>query len=253
MVMAEMNEKLTQRFTSQHDGMLMEDEEMRLRLFAQTYALCENAIAVLNNLRTSQCYIYFGLTAEQLGIGQAGTYVHVDSVFEEQVISCIHPDDLKRCNLQELHFFNMMLSPGNQSSAFPWYMEQLMRMHDKTGSWHWVSHRIQYFPSEDKRGISYALCVYKFTPNTFTHALIVNKLTGELRKVEVGDLKRLLTDHERDILKMIQRGQASKEIADQFGISKHTVDRHRQNIIQKLQVSNTTEAIYKAKTLGLIE
>lgn len=253
MVMAEMNEKLIHRFTSQHDGMLLEDEEMRLRLFAQTYALCEHAIAVLNNLRTSQCYIYFGQTAEQLGIGRTGTYVHVDSVFEEQVISCIHPDDLVRCNLQELHFFNTMQSPGNQSASFPWYMEQLMRMHDAEGRWQWVSHRIHYFPSEGKRGICYALCVYKFTQKTFAHALLVNKLTGEERKVEVGDLKRLLTDHERDILKMIQHGLASKEVADQLGISKHTVDRHRQNIIQKLQVSNTTEAIYKAKTLGLIE
>ena len=38
-----------------------------------------------------------------------------------------------------------------------------------------------------------------------------------------------------------------------MGISKNTVDRHRQNIIEKLQVSNTTEACFKAKKLGLIE
>lgn len=40
---------------------------------------------------------------------------------------------------------------------------------------------------------------------------------------------------------------------DKLEISKHTVDRHRQNIIAKLQVSNTAAACHKAKMLGIIE
>ena len=48
-------------------------------------------------------------------------------------------------------------------------------------------------------------------------------------------------------------GKSSKMIADRLEISKHTVDRHRQNIIAKLRVNNTTEACHKAKRLGLID
>ncbi|WP_367383126.1 MULTISPECIES: LuxR C-terminal-related transcriptional regulator [Segatella] len=44
-----------------------------------------------------------------------------------------------------------------------------------------------------------------------------------------------------------------QRIADRLEISKHTVDRHRQNIIAKLRVNNTTEACHKAKRLGLID
>lgn len=216
MVMVEINKKLEERFTTQHDGLLLEDEEMRLRSFAETYALCEHAIAVLNNLRTRQCYIYFGRLAETLGIGQAGTFVHVESVFEEQVLSCIDKSDLVRRDLQELHFFNMMQSPGNLAAAFPWYMMQVTHMRGTDGRQHNVMHRIQYFPSEGKRGICYALCVYTMTKHEFTHALLINKLTGEERRLEVSELRRLLTDHERYILRHIQRGLASKEIADNW-------------------------------------
>ncbi len=55
------------------------------------------------------------------------------------------------------------------------------------------------------------------------------------------------------MLQLIRNGKSSKLIAELLEISKHTVDRHRQNIIGKLQVNNTTEACHKAKILGLID
>ena len=52
---------------------------------------------------------------------------------------------------------------------------------------------------------------------------------------------------------MIQSGKSSKMIADRLEISKHTIDRHRQNIIAKLPRNNTTDAGPKAKRVGLID
>lgn len=45
---------------------------------------------------------------------------------------------------------------------------------------------------------------------------------------------------------------SSKMIASKLDISKNTVDRHRQNIINKMKVSNMTEACNKAKQLLLV-
>lgn len=67
------------------------------------------------------------------------------------------------------------------------------------------------------------------------------------------DENQLLSVREKIILKMIQSGKSSKIIADKLKISKHTVDRHRQNIIAKLRVNNTIEACQKAKRLGVID
>ena len=62
-----------------------------------------------------------------------------------------------------------------------------------------------------------------------------------------------LTDREREILTLISGGAASKQIADALHVSIHTVNTHRQNIIKKMNVANTAEAIRLATHLGLIK
>ena len=72
--MSEINDKLNEKLCQQMDGMFDEDEEHRLRLIAKSYAMCENSIAVLSNLRTDKSYIYYGRTSNVLGFEPAGSY-----------------------------------------------------------------------------------------------------------------------------------------------------------------------------------
>lgn len=53
----------------------------------------------------------------------------------------------------------------------------------------------------------------------------------------------LLTPREREVLALAKEGMFSKEISEKLNISVHTVNRHRQNILEKLQVDNMIEAI----------
>jgi DNA-binding NarL/FixJ family response regulator len=55
-----------------------------------------------------------------------------------------------------------------------------------------------------------------------------------------------------EILCLIERGWMSKEIASELFISINTVNRHRQNILMKLQANNSVEACRIAKSLKLI-
>jgi DNA-binding NarL/FixJ family response regulator len=48
---------------------------------------------------------------------------------------------------------------------------------------------------------------------------------------------------------MIQSGKRSKEIASSLFISINTVNRHRQNILEKMRVGNMTEACTLATKL----
>jgi len=52
-----------------------------------------------------------------------------------------------------------------------------------------------------------------------------------------------LTHREKEILRLIREGALSKEIADRLGISIHTVNNHRKNILGKLNASNIIEAL----------
>jgi DNA-binding NarL/FixJ family response regulator len=61
-----------------------------------------------------------------------------------------------------------------------------------------------------------------------------------------------LTDREVEILGMLLRGLANKQIAAQLGISEHTVKFHVSSIYAKLNVSNRTEAVREGLRNGWI-
>jgi DNA-binding CsgD family transcriptional regulator len=83
----------------------------------------------------------------------------------------------------------------------------------------------------------------------------VNIETGEIfvfppesKKNEL--IEASLTSREKEILRLVADGLISKQIADKLYISVNTVNTHRQRIIEKLNVSNTYEAINYATNLG---
>ncbi len=52
-----------------------------------------------------------------------------------------------------------------------------------------------------------------------------------------------LTTREREILKLVAEGKSSKEIADLLFISARTAERHRANILSKLNLKKTTDMV----------
>lgn len=62
----------------------------------------------------------------------------------------------------------------------------------------------------------------------------------------------LLSKREIEILGLIAKGMASRDIADHLFLSINTVNNHRQKIIEKMDVSNTSEALIYAGKLGII-
>jgi len=63
----------------------------------------------------------------------------------------------------------------------------------------------------------------------------------------------ILTPRELEVLKLIAEANTSKEIADKLFISLKTVDRHRQNILEKLGMSDRVELTRYAIRRGLIQ
>jgi DNA-binding NarL/FixJ family response regulator len=64
--------------------------------------------------------------------------------------------------------------------------------------------------------------------------------------------RRLLTDREVEVLRLVASGKHNRDIAGALHISEHTVARHMQNILAKLGVSSRAAAISNALTRGLL-
>jgi DNA-binding CsgD family transcriptional regulator len=59
-----------------------------------------------------------------------------------------------------------------------------------------------------------------------------------------------LTTREREVLKLIAEGKSSKEIGDLLFISARTVEHHRANIMEKLNLKNTADLVKYAVQKG---
>jgi two-component system, NarL family, response regulator NreC len=62
-----------------------------------------------------------------------------------------------------------------------------------------------------------------------------------------------LTERELQVLALISEGRTGKEMGKTLGISPHTVERHRQNLMAKLDLHNRAELIHYAIRKGLLE
>lgn len=68
-------------------------------------------------------------------------------------------------------------------------------------------------------------------------------LDAGLEKREVRALLAKLTEREREVLDMVARGWASKEIAVALEVSARTIDAHRAKIAEKLGTSSVAEQV----------
>ena len=84
---------------------------------------------------------------------------------------------------------------------------------------------------------------------------VVNFITGKTLPLNKFEEKELIefTPREKEVLLLIKSGMLSKEISDRLSVSIHTVNKHRQNIMQKMNTSNVLEAIEYARKLGLLD
>jgi DNA-binding NarL/FixJ family response regulator len=61
-----------------------------------------------------------------------------------------------------------------------------------------------------------------------------------------------LTERETEVLKLIARGKANKEIAGELFIDETTVKSHVHSILSKLNVRSRTQAVLYSVRLGLV-
>jgi DNA-binding NarL/FixJ family response regulator len=82
--------------------------------------------------------------------------------------------------------------------------------------------------------------------------LLVEDYVRQMQDREIEDSYELLTPREREILQLLAEGKANKDVANMLNLSVYTVDTHRGNLMEKLNLHSLPELILYAVRKGLI-
>jgi two-component system response regulator NreC len=82
--------------------------------------------------------------------------------------------------------------------------------------------------------------------------MLADEYLRQLREREVEDSYDLLTTRERETLQLFAEAKTPKEVATMLNLSLYTVETHRSNIFQKLNLHSTAELILYAVRKGVI-
>ena len=83
-------------------------------------------------------------------------------------------------------------------------------------------------------------------------AVLVEDYMRRLQDRGLTDSYHLLTDREKEVLQLLAEGRANKEVATLLDLSLSTVETHRANLMQKLNLHNTAEVVLYAVRKGII-
>jgi DNA-binding CsgD family transcriptional regulator len=168
----------------------------------------------------------------------------------------IHPEDFEAVMRNGIacmrHFFI-----GNKNAA----NHKLVREYRISirGVYRRVTEQMQVLETDSRGNIWLTVSIMDISPNQSppfrVDSKLINYKTGDfISPVDtLFENKPLLSERETDILKLIHEGLMSKEISDRLCISPHTVNTHRQRILEKLRVDTSIEAVKYAAALGLLE
>ncbi|MGN0057234.1 MAG: response regulator transcription factor [Phocaeicola plebeius] len=248
-IVNKLNKELLRQDFPEGEAWAMELEQYKE--IAYHYAYIENVLSVLSDMHTNQSYLFYGGFAKSFGMIPSQKDHQINSIWEEDILQRIHTEDLSGKFIQELQFFHFLRKlPPNKRSDY--YLASKLRMKDLSGNYLTVLHRMFYISEPSGNSIRFALCLYgPLTSHLPYKSVIVNSVTGEMQELNPQH-KNILTNRELQILQLIHQGRSSKQIADTLSISIHTVSRHRQEILKKLQVRNSMEACRIAKDIGLL-
>jgi PAS domain S-box-containing protein len=176
-------------------------------------------------------------------------YMHILGYTEDEVCSnalefaetFYHPDDK--------YLMKERLDSFKKNNRVVW--SGVNRVKHKEGHWVWLLSKIIVFKRNGNGDPKELLGLVVDATESFE----TRNQAVELFKEKSRDKNQLfiekLTERELDIVKMIAQGYTYKEIAEQLYIQPDTVNKHRKNILDKLDLKNIASLVSFATENGL--
>lgn len=222
-----------------------------------TFTAISQSCTVLTDIAHDKSWIFPSTFSEHIGIRKGNSIcLEVASSDEDIIYTRMHPEDLVDKRMLEYKLLTYTESLNKTDKTLCKALCRI-RIQDENGIYLWVDNTTQILQLSPAGRMWLFLCTYRYAesnePNDGIQARIINYRTGEIQNFSFSDHRQeILSPREKEILLLIKQGMLSKEIAVRLHISINTVNRHRQNILQKLSVNNFMEAVNAATVMRLL-
>lgn len=251
--------ELEEAFAIQHFDLTLYNEQTvtECRQLIRLLTGVNNGCAVLTDLAANRSYFSIGTFGEFLGLAANDLSQEViESLDEDCIYHHIHPEDLVDKRMLELKYFHF-LCQQSAGERLKYRSNCRIRMQNHKGEYKYITNQTQILRNYPCGNMWLALCQYELSPDQSIlpgiNSRITNNETGEVIALQLSQERAfILSEREKEILLLIKEGLLSKEISGKLEISIHTVNRHRQNILLKLDADNSQEAIRTAEIMKLL-
>ena len=118
-------------------------------------------------------------------------------------------------------------------------------------SWRFVQHE-SHTPDADLINAIKAVTEGKAFFSPAISRVLVEDYVRQLQQKGVEDSYELLTSREREVLQLLGEGKSNKEVAHLLNLSPYTVETHRSNLMEKLNLHSVPDLILYAVRKGVI-
>lgn len=169
----------------------------------------------------------------------------------------IHPEDLRTLTQNGISILKLYYEFSAEEKA-NYKLINEFRIKNAEGKYRRVVEQHQVLALDARGNVWLSLSIIDLSPNQQLHeplkSQLLNFKTGQIIPFEEDNDTNhniTLTPREKEVLALVRDGFLSKEISDKLFISLHTVNTHRQRVLEKLGANNSIEAVRFASRLGL--
>lgn len=204
-------------------------------------------------------YLYFiNFTTSEIAY-----HKHLDKVlgYTEKVdmpllMNMVHPDDVRVVTkVSEATLAYLMKSKIKDTFAINLSISN--RTRKKDGTYIKILRQMTIVDTDDKGNILSSVAICSDISDIKASDEVTYKLEGPnshifyeiLEDILDTPLQPELTDREIEIVRLLAKGNSSKEIANELYISKNTVTTHRKNMMNKLEATNVVDLVLKSRVV----
>lgn len=213
----------------------------------ENYRLMPNQYLYFINFTTSEVPFYKNLD-KVLG--------YTEKIDLPLLMKIVHPDDIQMVSkVSQATLAYLMKTKIKDKFAINLTIAN--RMRKKDGSYIKILRHMTVVDTDKDGNVLSSVAICSVISDIKSSDEVTYKLEGPNSHIFYEILEELidihsrpeLTDREIEIIRLLAKGNSSKEIANELFISHNTVTTHRKNMMNKLEAANVVDLVLKSRVL----